>query len=139
MGQDHLNVHEIWRESTAATAKLLTTSYVATEGVAAFSVDPFNVMQLSPVMSGTALTSLDLLIETSVDNTNWNPLPTQVVSAALITADVGEVSMNLDGSSRMPSLYVDVTCAKWVRVSAKRTGGDATSAAIIYATFGIER
>lgn len=131
-----ISVIEIWRESTAGTAKALTTSYVATEGQASLHVAPWNVVCLFPVMSGTVVTSLELLVEGSADGTNWNPVPTKTIAATLVTCDVGIVSLVKDASDRIPFVDIDVGAVRYLRVSAKRAGGDATSALLLLACGG---
>lgn len=136
MIQQHLPVQYLWCESDNASAKILTTAYVVTEGPARMSVAPFNVVTVTPVLSGTAVTSLELLAEISLDGTNWCPLPSVAVAPTLVTLTVGEVSLVPDASARFPAAFFDVGAAVWLRVSAKRTGGDGTSALLLPAVGG---
>ena len=76
----HLPVHYLWCESDNASTKILTTSYVLTEGPASLDVVPYNVVTLAPVLTGTAVTSLEILAEVSVNGTNWNPLPSKAIA-----------------------------------------------------------
>lgn len=142
MSNAPLIVHLVWTESDGTSTKLLTTSYAVTEGAGAsggIGVDPFNCVTLYPLMSGTAVTSLELLCEISPNGTDWNPCPTQAVAAGTITVNVGEASLVLDGSGRTPCLQLDLKAARYFRVSAKRTGGDATSSLLLRACFGVDR
>lgn len=132
----HLPVHYLWCESDNASTKLLTTSYVLTEGPARMSVAPFNVVTVTPVMTGTAVTSLELLAEISLDGTHWCPLPSVAVAPTLVTNTVGEQSIVPDASARFPAAFLHVGAAVWLRVSAKRTGGDATSSLLLLAVGG---
>lgn len=136
MIQQHLPVQYLWCESDNSSAKILTTSYVATEGPARMSVVPYNVVTVSAVLAGTVVTSIELLAEISLDGTNWNPLPSQLVAPTLVTNTVGELSLVLDGDDRCPAAFLDVGAAVWLRVSAKRTGGDGTSTLQLLAVGG---
>ena len=63
----------------------------------------------------------------------------QAVAPTLVTWTVGEVSLVLDASARCPGGDVYIGAARYVRVSAKRTGGDGTSSLLLLCTGGSVR
>lgn len=116
---------------SAPVAKALTAAYVAsdvqypTSGIA-----PWNVVTLFPVLTGTVVTSIELLVELSIDGTNFNPIPNKAIGASIV-GTVGEISLVLDASGRCPYIDIGVGAATHMRVSAKRTGGAADSALLL--------
>lgn len=114
--------------STAGAAKALTTSFVAGT---AFKSRYADTLVLHVTTSATVTTTTDVQVEETLDGgTTYAPLE------AINSVSAGAVSQNnavwqLPGS--VAGTYratMSITPGATVRVSMKRTGGDATSAAL---------
>lgn len=122
------------------TAKALTTSYVATSQASAWH-DIYNGSEVALALkaSGTDGTSIDAVIEASFDGGTTGYLLPAITSSVAGVVDFDPAILTFPGAAlgsgiatKQPlSPGVPVPPGTKVRVLAKRTGGDATTAAIL--------
>lgn len=129
----------LWCESDQSSYKLLTAAYVASEGQPSVDIQPYNTITLFPEFTGTAVTSLELLVEVSILDGDWKVLPTQTVAAGTAVVQPCDPLQFAPINSRWAPAIIDVGAFRSIRASAKRTGGDVTSGARVRMTMGIER
>jgi hypothetical protein len=117
---------EVAFATTAGATQVLTTSLVASPA-GAFKARAANALRLGCVTSGTAATSVDVALEWSSDGTTWYRLmAVNSVSGGSVDAD--DALWVLPGANGNHELMASVPPNVQLRVSAKRNGGDATSA-----------
>ena len=114
--------------SNALAAKALTTSFVAGT---AFKSRGADVLVLHVTTSATVTTTTDVRVEETLDGgTTYAPLEAiNSVSAGAVSQSNGvwQLPGSANGTYRAT---MQVTPGATIRVSMKRTGGDATSAAV---------
>lgn len=121
--------------STSGAAKALTTSYVAGT---AFDSEDADELWVSMITSATVTTSTDIRVVWSDDGgSEYFEVPAigSVSSAGVVSADdlsVEHAGGAANGNHSFGPFAIPSNCK--IRVDAKRTGGDATSALIAKAT-----
>lgn len=122
---------DAWSDGAATpAAKALTTSYVADD---AFDAEDADQLWLFYTTSATATTSTDFQIEASDDGgTTYYPLPAvNTGGPSSGVDDTDDHEYEGPGTNGQHSLGpIDIPPGQKIRVKAKRTGGDATSALI---------
>jgi hypothetical protein len=115
----------------AGVAKALTTSYVAAGG-GAFDSRSASEVWISVVVSGTAATSIDWYLDYSDDGgTTYHRLPA-INSVAGGSTDY-DPNVYVGPATSCSMGPISVPAGSKLRMSAKRSGGDATSAILAYA------
>lgn len=121
-------------------AKALTTSYVASTYSPAH-LDPAGqqYVWLECTVAGTAMTSLQLRLDGSIDGTLFGALATEEVSAGQVVNRSAEHTLyDTTGTGLANGTYVigiPVARCPFVKLYAKRTGGGADSTLLVRAHF----
>lgn len=117
-------------KKSVRSAAILTTSYVA--GTVLEEVHDQNQMILNVDFTIGSLTSAEIKVEFSSDNTNWYQETFSSVSGGTSTESLGERSMDTTGKRRIAVPLKD----RYVRVSVKGTGIVTGSSMAIEAIIG---
>lgn len=112
-------------------AAILTNSYVS--GTVIGPVEKFNQLLLFVTFTLGSLTSLELKIEFSNDNSTWFQEVTEAVSGATITNNLAERTTTVTGNRLIPIAVK----APYIKVSAKGTGTVTSSSLTIDAAVAI--
>jgi major membrane immunogen (membrane-anchored lipoprotein) len=105
-----------WVNEKIRASAILTTSYVASSTIS--DVQSYNELNVYCYYTKGSLTSLEIKIETSLDNSNWIQETNMTVSGGTMTMNAGAYTTTEDGNFKI-SIPLS---ARYARISAKGTG-----------------
>ena len=105
-----------WINQKIRASAVLTSSYVASSTIT--DAQSFNELAVYCYYTKGSLTSLEIKIESSLDNSNWVTETNINISGATITMNQGAFTTTEDGNFKITMNM----SARFVRVSAKGTG-----------------
>lgn len=133
-----MNPLQDYKLYTVRSAAILTTSYVAGDVIGADQYPTYQQNQLVIYVNLTlgSLTSAQLLVEFSHDNSNWYPETSASISGSTSTDTPIEhsfTSSSINNNRRIPIQIKD----RYIRISVKGTGTVSGSSCTVYAVVGL--
>lgn len=119
-----------YKTVSVRSAAILTGSYVA--GTVIENVDDQNQLVLYVGFTKGSLTTAELKIEFSADNSNWYQEASESVSSGTATVSLKEHQFSATGNYRIPIALKD----RYIRISVKGTGTVTSSSMAVTAGVG---